>query len=266
MNPTVGEIIESIEEFAPKRHQEEWDNTGWQLRPGDTTAECTGVMLCLDITPPVVAEAVEKGCNLIVSHHPLLFRGLKQISPDRPNQEVLIEAIRKGIYIYSSHTALDSTPGGVSHFLARELGLTDISVLAPKKDCDDAGPGVMGSFAGPMPVEAFLELVKKVYEADMLRFTPGRNDERDIRTVGLCSGSGGEFIPTAIARGADAYITSDVRYHDFLDYGNDIMIVDVGHFESEICTKSIFSAIISKKFPTFAVRQSHAESNPVRYC
>ncbi len=86
-----------------------------------------------------------------------------------------------------------------------------------------------------------------------------------MQIVALCSGSGGEFIPDAIAAGADAYITSDTRYHDFVDFGRDILIVDTGHFESEICTKSIFSAIVSEKFPNFAVRQSRAEHNPVRY-
>ena len=99
----------------------------------------------------------------------------------------------------------------------------------------------------------------------MVRRSEGPEGMEKVSRVALCSGSGGEFIGTAIARGADAYITSDTRYHDFVDFGKKILMVDTGHFESEICTKSIFSAIISEKFPTFAVRQSRAEQNPVRY-
>ena len=132
--PSIIEIIECIEAFAPRSIQEKWDNTGWQLRPASELNSCTGVMLCLDVTPEVVDEAVSEGCNLIVSHHPLLFHGLKQISPDRPNQLALLRAITHGIYIYSSHTALDNAPEGVSHQLGKMLGLMDIQVLSSASD------------------------------------------------------------------------------------------------------------------------------------
>ncbi|MDE5987962.1 MAG: Nif3-like dinuclear metal center hexameric protein [Duncaniella sp.] len=263
--PKICEITECIEAFAPRSLQEKWDNTGWQLRPASELNSCTGVMFCLDVTPAVVDEAVREGCNLIVSHHPLLFHGLKQISPDRPNQLALLKAIRHGIYIYSSHTALDNAPAGVSHRLGEMLGLMDIQVLSPRQADPSTGLGVIGDFHCALPEDDFLRRVKEVYRAESIRVSDPDRASRGVQNVALCSGSGGEFIPDAIAAGADAYITSDVRYHDFVDFGHDILIVDVGHFESEICTKSIFSAIVSEKFPNFAVRQSCAEHNPVRY-
>ncbi|WP_303027180.1 Nif3-like dinuclear metal center hexameric protein [Duncaniella muris] len=263
--PSIIEIIECIEAFAPRSIQEKWDNTGWQLRPASELNSCTGVMLCLDVTPEVVDEAVSEGCNLIVSHHPLLFHGLKQISPDRPNQLALLRAITHGIYIYSSHTALDNAPEGVSHQLGKMLGLMDIQVLSPRQTDPSTGLGVIGDFHYALSEDDFLKRVKEVYQTELLRVSDSGRSWRGVQNVALCSGSGGEFIPDAIAAGADAYITSDTRYHDFVDFGRDILIVDTGHFESEICTKSIFSAIVSEKFPNFAVRQSRAEHNPVRY-
>ena len=263
--PRISDIIESIEAFAPRSLQESWDNTGWQLRPASASNDCTGVMFCLDVTPAVVDEAVSEGCNLIVSHHPLLFRGLKQITPDAPAQRALLTAIRNGIYIYSSHTALDNARAGVSHRLGEMLGLMDIQVLSPRQADPSTGLGIVGDFHHAFPEADFLSRVREVYRAESLRVSDCPKTESGVQNVALCSGSGGEFIPAAIAAGADAYITSDVRYHDFIDFGRDILIVDVGHFESEICTKSIFSAIVSEKFPNFAVRQSRAERNPVRY-
>lgn len=261
----ITDIIDTVEELAPLSLQEQWDNSGWQLRPGPLDAPCSGVMLCLDITPSTVDEAIREGCNLIVSHHPLLFRGLKSISPDRPGERALLEAIKNGIYIYSSHTALDSASEGVSHCLGEMLGLTDMRVLVPQAGADSVGLGVIGHFDVPMDTETFLNRVKKVYDAPTLRVSIGNGGKTSVSFVALCSGSGGEFITKALAAGADAYITSDTRYHDFVDFGRDLLMVDTGHYESEICTKSIFSTLISKKFPNFAVRKSFAEQNPVRY-
>ncbi len=261
---SIIDIVDCIEAFASPELQEEWDNTGWQLRPASVLNECTGAMLCLDVTPEVIDEAIEAGCNLVISHHPLLFRGLTQISDQAPAQRALMRAIREGIYVYSSHTALDSARQGVSHKLGAMLGLTDIRVLSPRRSDPATGLGIVGEYACALSDDDFIGRVKEVYRAEVVRRSAGRGLGKVAR-VALCSGSGGEFIPDAIGAGADAYVTSDVRYHDFLDYGKDILIVDTGHFESEICTKSIFSAIISEKFPTFALRQSRAELNPVRY-
>lgn len=262
---TLAEIVGCIEDFASPGLQEKWDNTGWQLCPLSPDAPCTGAMLCLDVTPDVVAEAEAEGCNLIVSHHPLIFKGLRQITGASLVERAVISAIKAGIAVYSSHTALDSASHGVSRKLGVMLGLESMRVLAPQPGSTDTGLGIVGEYPSPMSVDGFIARVKEVYGAPVVRRSEGPSGLKEIRRVALCSGSGGEFISDAIAAGADAYITSDTRYHDFVDHGRAILMVDTGHFESEICTKSIFSAIISEKFPTFAVRQSHAEHNPVCY-
>lgn len=275
---TITAIVQAVEEYAPRALQESWDNTGWQISPqAVTSGQCSGVMLCLDVTPAVVAEARSRGCNLIISHHPLLFRGPRTIDGSTPGQRALVDAIRAGIAVYSSHTALDSAPGGVSHHLGTLLSLTDMRPLSPSHADPSAGLGIIGTLPGPgITLPTLIDRVKQVYRQPALRVTPGpacdpalspATDVASplIHTIALCSGSGGEFITDAISAGADAYITSDVRYHDFLDHGRDIIIVDTGHFESEICTKSIFSHIISQKFPNFAVYMATCEHPPVQY-
>lgn len=262
---TLADIVGCIEDFASPDLQEKWDNTGWQLCPHSPSSPCTGVMLCLDVTPEVVAEAEAEGCNLIISHHPLIFKGLRQITGASLVERAVISAISGGIAVYSSHTALDSASLGVSHKLGTMLGLEDMSVLAPQPGSPLTGLGVIGRFAAPLTTDAFIHRVKEVYGAPVIRRSAGPEGMTEVSRVALCSGSGGEFVGTAIGKEADAYITSDTRYHDFVDFGKKILMIDTGHFESEICTKSIFSAIISEKFPTFAVRQSRAEQNPVRY-
>ena len=116
----TGNIISAIEEFAPPSLQESWDNTGLQV--GSRRADCSGVLLCVDVTPAVVREAVGRGCNLIVSHHPLIFKGLKHITGNTPVEEAVALAIKNDITVYSSHTAADSAVGGVSYEMARRLG------------------------------------------------------------------------------------------------------------------------------------------------
>ncbi len=262
--PTLQDIVGAIESFACPGLQESWDNTGWQLTPTPpATTECTGVLVCLDVTPERIDEAVTSGCNLVISHHPLIFKGLKSITGATPAEQSVIRALGAGVAVYSSHTALDSASAGVSHELGVMLGLSDMEVLAPGS-VPGTGLGVVGTLDPPLSVEGLIARVKEVYGSPIVRRTAGTGSDT-IGRVALCSGSGGEFITTAASLGADAYITSDVRYHDFLDHGREILIVDTGHYESEKCTKSIFSRIISEKFPNFAVRMPQSEHNPVSY-
>lgn len=263
--PTFREIISTIESFASPSLQESWDNTGWQLLPMDPDSQCSGVMTCLDVTPEVIAEAKAKGCDLIISHHPLIFKGIKHLTGATQVEASVIDAIRSGIAVYSSHTALDSAPQGVSHRLGEMLGLTDTHVLAPQPGSPLTGLGIIGKFTSPLSRIEVISRVKNVYGSPVVRCSSGVDAPAMITTLALSSGSGGEFIPLAIASEADAYITSDTRYHDFVDYGKSIFIIDTGHFESEKCTKSIFSTIISENFPNFAVRMSETEHNPVNY-
>lgn len=263
---TILDIAGAIEERVPLGLQESWDISGWQATPmPPSSTECIGVMLCLDVTSEVIDQAASARCNLIVSHHPLLFKAVRSLTGATPAQRAIMRAIALGIDIYSAHTSLDSAPGvGVSFRLAAALGLTDLRPLSPSPADPRGGLGVIGTVIGdPLSADALITRVKQVYSAPRVRVTSGPDDGRAISRVALCSGSGGEFIPLAISEGARAYISSDIRYHDFLDYGRDILIIDTGHFESEICTKSILSEIISQKFPNFAVKMATCEANPV---
>ncbi len=258
---TRGDIIRAVADFAPPTLQESWDNSGVQVDL-DPARECTGVLLGVDVTPEVVAEAAARGCNLIVSHHPLLFRGVKTLTGATGVERALIEAVRADIAVYSAHTSLDSAPGGVSWEMARMLGAEVTGVLAPSATDPDAGLGVVTRLARPCGRDEFIRMVALTFGAPHLRCSAGGCGE--VTTVALCGGAGGEFIPRAIAVGAQAYITGDVRYHDFVDHGNALLIADIGHFEGESCVKSIFYRVITEKFPNFAVHYSN-QQNPVHY-
>lgn len=254
---TNREITDAIEEFAPLSLQESWDNSGWQV--GTPDRECTGVLLCVDVTPTVMAEARRRGCNLIVAHHPLLFRGLKQITGTDRVQRMVAEAIAGGISVYSSHTATDCAPGGVSWEMARRLGLENTEGL------DTSGLGVTGDLPAPLPWRDFAAKVKQAFGCHAVKCSRVPFDGWEVSRVGLCGGSAAEFLPLAIARGAQAYVTADCKLNQFIDHAEDILLVDAGHFETEECTKDLFYRVISEKFPNFAVWKSTDEQNPVLF-
>lgn len=257
---TNAQIISAITDFAPLSYQESWDNSGVQV--GFVDEECTGVMLCVDVTPEVVDEAIVRNCSLIISHHPLLFRGLKSITGATVAECCVIKALRLGITIFSAHTCLDSARGGISHTMAQMLGATVQRVLAPQAD-PEIGLGVVATLPHPMTATDFAALVRRTFNSPVCRTTTV--PDHTISRIALCGGAGGEFIPAAIASGAQAYVSSDTRYHDFVDHSHSIFLVDIGHFESENCAKSIFFDVIRKKFPNFAVYKSELEKNPINY-
>lgn len=362
------EIIRAIEQFAPPSLQEPWDNTGLQI--GATGVECTGVLICFDVTPEVVEEAIALGYNLIISHHPLFFKGEKRLTGATPQQASAINAITAGITIYSTHTAADSTKGGVSYLLAERLGVTPLKVIAPLADkmvrldvivpdthademrtaLFDAGAGAFGNYdccsfnltgngtfraldgAHPfvgengeehheeetmisvvlptriidkveqilldvhpyetpayqfIPVlnklhdyglgiygvmedakdpEGFIEHVKASLEAKSVRTTrlPDIPDLK-IRRVAMCGGAGHELIPKAIAMGAQAYISADLKYHDFVDYQDRILLVDAGHYETEAAIKEGLANMLRSKFKDFEKIRCTESDNPVCY-
>lgn len=259
----ISEIISAIEEFAPRTLQETWDNTGVQV--GDTAAECTGVLLCVDVTPGVIDEACRRGCNLVVSHHPLLFRGLKSITGDTPVELSVIRALREGIAIYSCHTAADSARGGVSHEMAKRLGARVTGILSPSQSDSGVGLGVVAEFELPLSRRELVARVRQAFGSPVVRATTPPDAGAAIKRIAMCGGAGGEFIGRAVDAGAQVYISSDMRYHDFVDFQGRIWLIDIGHFESESCTKDIFYRVISEKFPNFAVYYSDTEENPIKY-
>ncbi len=260
MSVTCGEIISALSRVAPLSLQESWDNSGLQV--GDITQACTGVLLALDPTPEVVAEAVARGCNMVLTHHPLLFRGLKCLAGDTRVEQAVIAAVRAGVVVCSWHTALDSAPAGVSYEMAQRLGAVVFATLT-SSPTGAGGLGVVADLPQPLSAVDFVAKVKSAFGSHPYRCSAVPDGA--IKRIAICGGSGGEFIPTAVTAGADAFITADVRYHDFVDHGNDIFIVDIGHFESENCAKDIFYHVITEKFPNFAVCYSELEKNPINY-
>ncbi|MBQ3998600.1 MAG: Nif3-like dinuclear metal center hexameric protein [Paludibacteraceae bacterium] len=235
------EIIDSIESVAPRSAQEQWDNSGMQV--GDTGRDIQSVLLTTDVTPEVVDEAVILGCQLIVSHHPLLFHGLKQVCGQTPQALVVAKAIKHDIAIYSAHTSLDSVPGGINTRLADRLGIRDYHMLVPAEGQKEIGLGIIGRLPEPMDYTEFITCVRDTLNCTYVRYT--RSKKEQIQTVALCGGSGAEFIEEAIAQGADVYITADCKYHEFQDADGRIGLIDIDHWISERHAREIFRDILS---------------------
>lgn len=257
----VKDIASVIEEFAPKKLQEAYDNAGLQV--GDPEMEVSAALLCLDITEEVLDEALERHCNLIVSHHPLLFKGLKEISGKTSTERIVIRAIKENVAIYSAHTNLDSAWEGVSHEIAHMLNIRNLSVLEPRVNDPSTGLGVVGDIQ-PTPKIEFLRNIKDTFKVKCLRYS-SQSQQIVVRKVAICGGSGASLIKQAISAEADIIITGDVKYHDFTTYGLDITIADIGHYESELCSKKILSRIIRERFPDFVTYFAESETNPIKY-
>lgn len=256
----VRDIAAAIEDVAPRSAQESWDNSGLQV--GDPEAEVRGVLVSLDPTPGVIDEAADRGCNMVVCHHPLMFRGVKAITGATDGEQAIIRAIRRGVAVYSAHTSLDNVPAGASAEIARRLGAVVDSPMIPAVPGSDIGTGVVATLPIEMDADSFIDHVGRVMNVDCIKTTRIRPR---VRRFAVCSGSGSSFIADAMRLGVDAYITGDVTYHHFLDNTNRLLIVDIGHYESEIITKDIFFDLLSEKFPNFVVHKAQSEQNPVIY-
>ncbi len=234
-------IINSIESVAPRSAQEEWDNSGMQV--GDTGRDIQSVLLTTDITEAVVTEAIERGCQLIISHHPLLFHGLKQVCGQTPQARVVEMAIKHNIAIYSAHTSLDSVIGGINTRLADKLGITDYKILIPSNPEGTMGLGVLGKLGNLMAYSDFIARVHDTLDCTYVRYTRPRTEK--IQTIALCGGSGAEFIESAIEQGADVYLTADCKYHEFQDAEGRIGLIDIDHWCSEHHVREIFRDILA---------------------
>lgn len=255
----VKDLANAIEKFAPRNLQEDYDNSGLQV--GDPEMEVSAVLLCLDVTEDILREAILRSCNVIISHHPLIFKGLKEVTGSTPVQRIVIESLRNNIAIYSAHTNLDAAWDGVSHEIAHLLDIKNLRVLDPNPSQPSAGIGVIGE-TRPTPKMEFLRKVKETFNVKALRFSahwPGLV----VKKVAVCGGSGAFLISKAIKEGADAIVTGDVKYHDFTNFGLDILVADIGHYESELCARKILARIIKDAFPDMVVYFSDKETNPI---
>ncbi len=361
----VQDITSLLEKLAPPFLQENYDNAG--LLTGNSNWDCTGVLVCLDATEAVVKEAVEKKCNLIVAHHPIIFSGLKKITGSNYVEQAIIVAIKNDIAIYAIHTNLDNVPDGVNGKIAEKLGLVNCEILVPntlalkklftfvptdyaeavrnaifnaggghignysecsfnnpgygtytagensqpfagkigerhseaetkieivfpawleKSVCNAlknahpyeevafdivnisnnaklAGSGLIGYLPMEMSENELLTLIKAKFELKVIKHTHFIG--KLVKKVAVCGGSGSFLIKAAIAAGADMFISSDFKYHEFFDANGRIVIADIGHYESEQFTIGLLSEFLQQKFPTFAVLKTGVVTNPVNY-
>ena len=361
----IAELLSAIEIFAAPELQEDYDNAG--LITGKRDWNCTGALCTLDVTVDVVKEAVQKGCNLIVAHHPIVFRGLKRINGSSYVEQVIIEAIKNDVAIYAAHTNLDNVVLGVNNTIAKKLGLKNTTILQPKNkmlrrlitfapidkagevrkavfaagaghigkysECSfnsegtgtfkaeegadpyvgdigkqhqeketkieivypfyleqqvvkalvdnhpyeevaydiftmdnvhyGIGAGVIGELGGEMDETEFLKMLKDRFSLAVIRHTPLRN--KPVKRVAICGGAGSFLIKKALYSGADMYISSDIKYHEFFDAEGRIVVADIGHYESEQFTVDLLRDLLVEKFPTFAVLKTGVNTNPVQY-
>ena len=361
----IGEVISFLESQAHPSLQEQYDNAG--LITGNTDWNCSGIICSLDATEDVVKEAIAKKINLIVSHHPIIFNGLKKINGKNYVEKAVITAIKNDIAIYAIHTNLDNVVGGVNGRIAEKIGLKNISTLDPKSsslkklytfapidkaeqvrnaiftagggninnytECSfntegmgtfkagkganpyvgeidkqhqekeirievifpsfleskilsamkaahpyeevaydvvaldnihpGIGSGIVGELPNPVSEKELLGQIKKIFNVPVIRHTSFLN--RQVNKIAVCGGAGSFLISKALASGADLYITADMKYHEFFDANDRMLIADIGHYESEQFTIDLLKEILGQKFPTFAVLKTEVKTNPVQY-
>ena len=261
----IKEIIAALEQFAPLPLQESYDNAGLQC--GLTEAEALGALLCLDVTEEVLREAVDLGCNLVVSHHPLLFHGLKQVCDADLVQRCLRLAIQNAICIYSAHTNLDNAEDGVNFRIAEKLGLIDVELFQPRVVTIGArqvkcGSGVIGYLPLAEDSLAFLQRVKQAFVVEALMHN--QLLERPIQSVVICGGAGDFLLPDAVHAEADAFLTGEMHYHTWFGHEQELQIAVLGHYESEQYTREIFREILERAAPLLPLYDTEVRTCPIQ--
>lgn len=361
----INEIVNFLERLAPSFLQESYDNAG--LITGSSSWECTGALTTLDCIPETIDEAIKTNCNMVIAHHPIVFKGLKKITGKNYVEETIIKAIKNDIAIYAIHTNLDNVLNGVNDVIARKLNLQNKKILYPKSgilqklavhvpekhkeeltnalyfagagsigkysecsfqisgigtfkpeegsnpfigekgirqsgnevkvevvfpkwkqrevlnsmrknhpyeevaydlydllnDISDYGSGIVGELANPLTEIEFLQTVKEQFKLRVIKHSSFL--DRKIKNVAVCGGAGVFLLNNAISAGADAFITSDVKYHEYFDASGLILLADIGHYESEQFTIEFLYDKLRDNFPNFAVLKTSVVTNPVQY-
>ncbi|MDO5442413.1 MAG: Nif3-like dinuclear metal center hexameric protein [Bacteroidia bacterium] len=255
---TKYQVIEALQELAPLSFQDGFDNAGLQV--GLVDEDLDGVLVCLDITEGVVAEAARLGCNLIVSHHPLVFQPLKQVTDATWQQRSVMTAIKNGITIYSAHTNLYNAIGGVNYKIASLLGLQNLEWLEAKSE--SAGSGVVGELPAEEDSIAFLTRLKGVFDVDCVMHS--EIVKTSVRRIAVCGGAGSFLMEAARAKGADCFITGEISYHHYFD-ADGLLLVALGHYQSEQFTKDLLRDFIAGRFPDVRVETTSLNTNPIMY-
>jgi dinuclear metal center YbgI/SA1388 family protein len=258
----IREIVEHLESLAPLAYQETYDNSG--MISGDPSLECTGVLVSLDCTEETVREAVEKKCNLLVSHHPLIFQPLRQIIPGTGQGRALLASIKQDIALYAIHTNLDNILGGVNASIADRIGLVNREILLAQSAANPSvGSGMAGDLIEPLSETELLRRLRELFSIPVIRHSPLRG--KTVTRVGICGGAGGFLISNALQANCDFFISADIRYHQFFETEGKMVVADIGHYESEQFTIDLLYRVILEKFPNFAVLKSGTVTNPVHY-
>ena len=246
---TVTQIYSAIDQLAPFWLTMDFDNTG--ILVGDRNREVSCALLALDCTPAVVEQARQLGAQLIVTHHPVIFHPLKRVNEDA----VVYQLIRSDIAVISAHTNLDIAQGGVNDALANAIGLSGCRGLELLNEQTGAWLGRIGTLSEPLSPEAFAAHVKSCLHAASVKFAAA---PQAIRTVALCSGSGADCLDAAIAAGADALLTSEVKQHEYLAAAAaGISIFDAGHFDTEDIVIEPLRDYLSKQIPDVRFFTTH---------
>ena len=257
-------VIDHLHSIAPNAYQESYDNSG--LLVGSYEAEVKGILVSLDVTEEILDEARANDCNVIVSHHPIIFSGLKRLVGADYIQRIVAKAIKNDINLFAIHTNLDNVyTSGVNTYIAKRLGLTEVEILQPKEGYEASqqiGAGVIGTI-DPTSEQDFLQTVKERMGAGCIKHTTLLGQK--VAKVAICGGSGRFLLPQAIAQGADVFISSDFKYHEYFDADGQIVIMDIGHYESEQFTTELLGGLLSEKFSNFAVLLTKKNTNPVSY-
>lgn len=240
-------VMDALERIAPKRLAEDWDNPG--LLVGAPDQDVRRILVCLDVSDSVVEYAIQSGADMIVAHHPLIFKGLKKIRTDLPLGRRLQQLLKNDIAVAAAHTNLDIAVGGVNDVLATAIGLSKLSTFVIASQSPDGtveSMGRMGRLPAPMTVRDFAQQVREALPTEHVRLVDA--GARPVRKVALCSGSGAEFIHKAAFMGADVYVTGDVKYHEAqqaVELG--MHVIDAGHFGTEFPVVAVLRERLSQE-------------------
>ena len=239
----VRDIVNIMEDYAPVQLKESYDNVG--LMVGDSATEVTKILIALDCTIKVIDEAIKCGCNLIITHHPLLFKKPASITMNTLQGKKIIKLIKNNINLYASHTNLDSTPNGINEIIMEILDLDKSETLDTSAINCQAGIGRIATLDETITLEELIHRVKLKLKIQSLRYCG--DEGKIINKVAVINGSGEDYIALAIKRGADCIITGDTTYHYISDYNEEgIAIIDAGHFDTEWPAMKAVGDIVNK--------------------
>ena len=256
---TIADVVSWLDATFHPEYQENYDNAGFLLGVGSTPYH--GALVALDLTPEVIDEAVDLGHNLIVTHHPFIFSGIKRLTDRTETGRMVISLIRNNMAVYAAHTNLDNLPWGVSGILAEKLGLQHCSIL--KENEANIGSGIVGELPEPMSADAFLLRVKELTHQPAIR-TSLHDPQKKIHRIALCGGAGAFLMREAIRKGADCFVTGEFHYHDYFE-NDGMLLAELGHYQSEASTIDLICQHLSASCPGLAIVRTSLNTNPICY-